>query len=377
MIFVGGYHDPVCVGLKCEILALGIFWTILGRSGRGCLKGLKRTISVIVVEKVALVALGQIFFYEFEAELASVLYDRLELALGEQAVDLGDLGDLLHFFHLGDLLTWEQVGPFLVLLLCIVGGGHDAMVVVLHHWQIWTFSGRLLLTQFRLFRGRNWRTTIIKVRLQQIWNLSYLVDRLLWAGSELCLLLLTLLQLLLSLVIARLLGGFYGGLSFLEGFLGLLIRQLQLKHAVHEIIWHLGNHCSRAISCGLLLLQIRCRHQHHLLLRLIFILLHRLKILLQLRCSFHTDCLRGRLVVNLGDLLMVLRLMQLLAVLVRIKGRVVLRLDLAGSRTHGTLYLKSVVHGLKSREGGGHLNRSRHWHAFNLFVANHLVIISL
>ena len=74
---------------------------------------------------------------------------------------------------------------------------------------------------------------------------------------------------------------------------------------------------------------------------------------------------------------MVLRLMQLLAVLVRIKGRVVLRLDLAGSRTHGTLHLKSFVHGLKSREGGGHLKRSRHWHAFNLFVANHLVIISL
>lgn len=96
--------------------------------------------------------------------------------------------------------------------------------------------------------------------------------------------------------------------------------------------------------------------------------------LFQLRCSFHTDC--RRLVVSLGDLLLVL-LMQLIAVLVRIKGRVVLRLDLA-SCIHGTLHLKSV-NGCLLRSGGHHhLSRRGHMrHAFNLFVANHLVIISL
>ena len=133
MIFVGGDHDSVRVGFKCEILALRIFRAILSRCGRGRLKGLKRTISVIVVEKVALVAFGQVFFYELEAELASVLDDRLELALGEKPVDLGDLGHLLHFFHLGDLLTSEHdVGTFLF-LLCITDR-RDA--TVLHHWQV-------------------------------------------------------------------------------------------------------------------------------------------------------------------------------------------------------------------------------------------------
>ena len=103
MIFVGRHHDSVCVGFECEILALGIFWAILGRSGGGRLKSLKRTIGVIVGQQVALVALGQVFFDEFQAELAPVLDDRLELALREKPVDLGnDLsGDLLHFFHLG------------------------------------------------------------------------------------------------------------------------------------------------------------------------------------------------------------------------------------------------------------------------------------
>ena len=111
MILVRRYNYSICVVIKCESLALCI--PVFGRcSGVGRLhfNGLKGTVRVVVVEQIALVYLGQVFFNEFETELAAILNDSLQFVLGKEPVNLGNLCHLLHDFcefismlHTGEL----------------------------------------------------------------------------------------------------------------------------------------------------------------------------------------------------------------------------------------------------------------------------------
>ena len=104
MILIRGDNNSVGIGIKGKLLACGAACTFTRR-----LHGLERAISVIVVEEISLVAFVQIFFYVFQAQLAAVLADCLELGLGEEAVDLGYF---CNFFELGQFF---QVVSFLSL----------------------------------------------------------------------------------------------------------------------------------------------------------------------------------------------------------------------------------------------------------------------
>ena len=105
MILIRGDDDSVGIGIKGKLLACGGGACTFSRR----LHGLERAISVIVVEEISLVAFVQIFFYVFQAQLAAVLADCLELGLGEEAVDLGYF---CNFFELGQFF---QVVSFLSL----------------------------------------------------------------------------------------------------------------------------------------------------------------------------------------------------------------------------------------------------------------------
>ena len=105
VVLVGGDHDAVGIGIKGKLLACGGACTLTTR-----LYGLERAISVIVVEKISLVAFVEIFFDILQAELAAVLADGLQLGFGKEAVDLRYFGHLLELGKLLQIVSFLSLG---------------------------------------------------------------------------------------------------------------------------------------------------------------------------------------------------------------------------------------------------------------------------
>ena len=85
MVLIRRDNDSVGIGIKRKLLL-----ACRGVSILSChFYCLECTISVIVVEQVSLVAFAQIFFYEFQAQLTTVLTDGLKLVLRKETINLG------------------------------------------------------------------------------------------------------------------------------------------------------------------------------------------------------------------------------------------------------------------------------------------------